>query len=266
MNKLILFFAIVIAIAAAVPPVNVRAVSAGGDGILSVSFSVDYTAIDATALGTLIAQSVSLRNDTRVSDMAGADVSRNYFWASTSAHYVFNNAIEAAQSVFDSQHGTKILDPLSRGDTFDMTLRIYGNPGFGVMATRLFVPAGLELTHVAMGICPETDMQGFMDLSSGIVQLPGHDIVTGEITPITGPANAFIHWGTRTANFTIVDTNLLVYTFRVTETAQEGETAPIIFAFEDIHGYSPPSDITGNPLRIALPGNARGVIGSVNIR
>jgi hypothetical protein len=229
------------------------------NGRLSVSFSTE--AVDTSELEALIKNAEALISSTRIS-ADGRDILPSEYWATETAHMAFCEAIEIAQATlqklrereirFNETAGT--IYPLSPGQSFTMTLRIEENTGFANMPIRLFVPEGLELTHVS-----SENLPGMM-----FAFPPGHLPETGEIDTITGAAYAFVI-SAGGSNFSVPNADLLSFTFRVRTPATISETAPIRIAFANAARYSTPTTADGVPLNIMLPGNDSGIIGNVII-
>ena len=235
-------------------PAHAQASSANGK--LSVSFS--NICVDTSELESYIEKAKALIADTRIS-ANGANIPPNEFWATEATHNAFRHAIETAQAtlrkftspLYFDEVSAKIY-PVAPGQSFTMTLRIEENTGFANMPLRLFVPEGLELTHVAN-----------INLSGMLIAFPqGHVPETGEIDSIIGSAYAFVI-SAGGSNFSVPDADLLRFTFRATSPATISETAPIRLEFANAQRYSPPTTADGVPLNIQLPGG--GVIGSVVI-
>ena len=150
-----------------------------------------------------------------------------------------------------------VPDRVFRGDTFDVTLRFENNPGFMTMPIRLYVPQGLVLTHITF----DSDYSAV--LSQGFTGPPGFIRATGEITPIVGPAYAFVGWA-RTNNMIMQNFNLITYTFMAEEDAALGETDKIRINFANVRAPELPANSNRERLTINLPGD-NGEIGSVII-
>jgi len=153
---------------------------------------------------------------------------------------------------------TGMPERVFRGDAFDVTLRFENNPGFMTMPIRIYVPEGLVLTHITF------DPAYSAVLSQGIFTgPPGFTRSTGEITPIVGPAYAFVAWA-RTNNMTIQNFNLITYTFMAEEEAALGETDEIRISFANVRNPELPANSNRERLAINLLGD-NGEIGSVII-
>ncbi|MCL2577073.1 MAG: hypothetical protein FWE27_03370 [Defluviitaleaceae bacterium] len=225
---------------------------------LVVSFDNVHTpVIDTSALDSLIEYAENVKAGVRISATDdGADIPITELWALLSVHTAFQNAINAAKGVLAEYSDMDVIGVFSPGESFDMNLRIENNPGFTNMAVRLFVPEGLELTHIML----DENFYG-----PAVLFPDWHDFETGAITtPIVGPRNAqVVFWGTG-GDFIASNAGLLTYTFRVRQNAAPGKTNPITFAFADNIGYAQPSTKDG-VLRDITPPGENGVIGSIYI-
>jgi len=210
---------------------------AGANGKLVAIVSAPIFLADTSELAARIQVAEHLKNETIVSENGAGIPHENFWWATRKVYENFENAIDAAQKIIDDIEKINFVGPLSRGDEFQITLRIENNTGFANLATKISVPAGLELTNIALGDAP--------NLSNGFV--------APENFPIVGSQTAIALWGARTNNFSDANADLLTYTFKISADAIAGETAPIFFAFEDFIGDAPPLDINGKPLSISLP-------------
>lgn len=136
---------------------------------------------------------------------------------------------------------------LAYNETFTATVGITDNPGFASMVFRIDIPrglelVGLELTDEALRYHPDV-AYGF-DLPSTI-----HTPLTGEI---------FTGWLGRSRNF-YGNGPLFSITFRATEAAPAGQTAPVLVTFASgLPAYELPKDINANELQIELPGGVTG--------
>ena len=166
----------------------------------------------------------------------------------------YSNTAFASESDGSLSASFSRTGPFVSDETFDVTISAEGDISFAQMSLRLSIPEGLKLTHV--------DAVGFV-YSYGIETLPPGHVPGGAITPIIGPGDAFFSYFWF-EEFVATDAYLLVYTFMVTENANQGTTAPITIAFATSEGYEDPTgiDLT-EPLNISLPGN--GTIGTVEI-
>lgn len=239
----------------------IHAETASTEGILSVSFGNGQfpgTEIDTSELEALIAIAEALKIDTDIS-IDGTDIPRNRYWATQDAHEIFQEAIDEAemvlQDILSQSVGGNFTGLFTHGEYFHMILRLDDNPGFATMGKRLFIPDGLELTHVHI-----------LSLQGKLVTLPyEHCHETGQIVnPVVGAT--YIHvvfMGVR--DFTVPNSDLLVYTFRVTENAQLGETESLTLAFANAQGSVPPFDSRGRRVNIVLPNNGSGILGRITI-
>jgi len=143
---------------------------------------------------------------------------------------------------------------VARGAEFQITLRIENNTGFAGIPLRMVIPEHLTLTGITVGPAPNLDSDfntGFRDMNNIHRDFPAH-----------GPGHAFANWG-RSSNFTLANTELVTYSFRVADNAPFGPTGNIAVSFHNILGQADnPVDIDGN-ISITLANG--GVIGHVTV-
>jgi hypothetical protein len=209
-------------------------------GKLTVHFG--NVQIDSNILAELISEALELLGNTRESE-DGTDVSVHEYWATQSAIEIFRTAIYSAQTSL--QNAPDIIGVFAPGEYLTTTLRIEENVGFATMSVRVYIPDGLELTHI--------DVVGF----------EGMTVILPEVSPVSGSGYAIIAvFGSE--NFYTPAANLLTYTFKISDDANPGKTEPITFTFASAHGTSIPRTADGLPLSISLPGN-NGSVGRVLI-
>ena len=219
--------------------------SSPDSGRITVSFANGKFS-EISALENLIKEAELLRLNTEYS-ADGTDIPPTRYWATADAHNEFQNAIDTAKAVLENN----FTNELSPGESFHMYLRLENNPGFVTMELRLFIPAGLELTHISSLIDMEVTMPD------------GHSQETGEIPAIVGPGYAYVIC-MGVSPFDVSDSDILVYTFNVTEDASAGKTEPITLAFANALGSSNPLNEYGRHVNIALPNN--GVLGDIVVK
>ncbi|MCL2576940.1 MAG: hypothetical protein FWE27_02670 [Defluviitaleaceae bacterium] len=226
----------------------------GENGRIHVSFNnVHSPGLDTSGFETLIFEAIALLEETHVST-DGTDVHTTEFWVSQESYDAFQNEIDVAQNLLDYFSNLDVIGTFAPGDSFEMSLRIEGNTGFASMGVRVYVPEGLELTHISV--------PGFQGMTG--IYLPGYDPDTGAITPIVGSNFAYVAFFD-IEDFKELESDLLIYTFRVSENADIWKTNPITIAFAGVRGYLPPTNADGVARDILLPNNDSGVLGSIII-
>jgi hypothetical protein len=219
------------------------------NGRISATIVTDGSNVDTLRndLAALIRYAKALQAETRVSVVNGSDVPVDRFWATEATHEAFRTAIDIAQATLDESLY------FSRGETFDIVIRIDDNTGFAGMMLRLGIPPELEL--VGMQLNPL--------LHDGFRGMNGWDGVYNINPPIIN--NAFAGWS-RATNFSS-NGELITYTLRVRENAEVGITAPITLSFANAMSpyFEPPTDVNGDDLTITLPGGVTEVNAVVEI-
>jgi len=201
---------------------------------LTVSFSPTIDFADTRALENAIteaANAVSGARDilanTRVS-VDGRDIyPHDILWATAGDHRAFEEAIDAVEVIINAAQGTledmQSIGHFSAGDVIDMTIGVQNNPGFAGIVAMVYVPEGLELTHIQVG------EDGPRNWS---VEPEGYITAEGELeNPIVGP-NYYILGAFGTRNFATENVeSLFVYTFKVSDDAPHGATDQIRFEY-----------------------------------
>jgi len=177
--------------------------------------------------------------------------------------------IHSTQVVVAGENGTisasELPDrTLQRGEEFSITLSIAGNTGFAALPLRIFVPDGLELIRLELG---HANLGGASFRTGPQDWVPEQYSLFGYFeNPIVGPIHAFASWG-RMSNFTVLNTDLVTLTFRVSATAENMTTDEINMAFATGVGADVPRAIIPGasvPLDITLTNG--GNIGAVTIK
>lgn len=94
-------------------------------------------------LDVLIRYAERLIRNTEVS-ADGTNISADRWWATGTAHTTFQTAINTAQSALDAYDASP-AQTLLPSDTFNITVRVDENAGFGSMFVRLSIPQGIEV-------------------------------------------------------------------------------------------------------------------------
>jgi len=209
------------------------------NGRISASISTShYTDALRNELAYLIGYAERLIGDTCES-LDGSDIPHTRYWASPTAHDLFQSAIDSARDTFAS---TRHLFP---GDTLTSTIRIDDNTGFAGMLLRIRIPEGLELINV--------QVYDHMDIEYGL-ELPScaNDILPTASTPLR--EDVFLGWVGRSYNF-YGNGSLFTLTFRVTSDATAGQTVPIMIAFANgTPAYELPTDENDRELQMSIQG------------
>jgi len=203
--------------------------------------------LNTTPLATLIFDSENLIGSVQVSTRGGLDIPRDQQWVSQEANETFREAINTAIShlaAFDARNERQrhFTGELTRGEVFHFVLRLENNPGFNAFALRLSIPQGLELTSIYYNSLNRPTPDG----------LPEE-----EAFPLIGSANAHaIVAYAGVSDFTQKDADLLVYTFKVSETAKIGVMQPLTLDFASRNAADPPRSVTSGAVTIKLPNNS----------
>jgi len=261
-KKFLPVFAVVLAFMMSLSAVAAQVEPMGANGTLTASFGGSATTpgIDTSELQARITAATNYRNETTEAANGNA-IPTTSWWATQAIMNEISTAIQNAEN-FLTAFNTANADVrrVARGTEFTMSIGITGNTGgFANMPARITVPAGLELVGVTANF-GEGWSVAFPENAQNQNPSP--------TTPIVGSATASATLAAfGTANNTTNANNLIVYTFRVPQTATVGITAPIVFSFENRYNETVDIRDRNDELRvISRPGpGGNGVIGRINI-
>jgi hypothetical protein len=181
-------------------------------------------------LASLIGVAKEIKEETYLSD-TGLNIPPSYaWWAYRPAHETFGREINKAENFIDlCKAYNDSIPSFTPGQSFELTVRIDENIGFGSMVAKLYIPEGLILTGFSHNNSPGMGN----NIASPVISTSGGYVLAG--------------WNGRSTNIT-GNIDLLTFTVTVANNATPGLTEPFTISFENA-----PKNAAGDVLKMMLP-------------